>query len=97
MAAKRSGAQTKKSRRKAGRLPQTQDPNGEPSLSRERIVAGAVELLDAHGVGGLTMRGLATHLGSGVMSLYWHVDNKEDVFELALDSCARLPRAAADG
>ena len=32
------------------------------------------------------MRRLADRLGSGVMSLYWHVDNKEDVFDLALDS-----------
>ena len=32
------------------------------------------------------MRALADRLGSGVMSLYWHVDNKEDVFDLALDS-----------
>lgn len=31
------------------------------------------------------MRRLADRLGSGVMSLYWHVDNKEDVFDLALD------------
>ena len=38
------------------------------------------------GVDGLTMRRLADRLGSGVMSLYWHVDNKEDVFDLALDS-----------
>jgi AcrR family transcriptional regulator len=49
-------------------------------------VATAVELLDAQGVDGLTMRRLADRLGSGVMSLYWHVDNKEDVFDLALDS-----------
>ena len=58
----------------------------EPPLSLERIVATAVELLDAQGVDGLTMRRLADRLGSGVMSLYWHVDNKEDVFDLALDS-----------
>lgn len=32
------------------------------------------------------MRRLADRLGSGVMSLYWHVDSKEDVFDLALDS-----------
>ncbi|MDQ0332077.1 AcrR family transcriptional regulator [Mesorhizobium sp. YL-MeA3-2017] len=49
-------------------------------------MATAVELLDAAGVDGLTMRGLADRLGSGVMSLYWHVDNKEDVFDLALDA-----------
>lgn len=59
---------------------------GEPALSRERIVATAVDLLDVHGIGGLTMRGLADALGSGVMSLYWHVSDKEDVFDLALDA-----------
>jgi AcrR family transcriptional regulator len=48
-------------------------------------VATAVELLDTQGIDGLTMRRLADRLGSGVMSLYWHVDNKEDVFDLALD------------
>lgn len=48
-------------------------------------MATAVELLDAEGIDGLTMRRLADRLGSGVMSLYWHVDNKEDVFDLALD------------
>jgi AcrR family transcriptional regulator len=58
----------------------------EPPLSLDRIVATAVELLDAEGLDGLKMRRLADRLGSGVMSLYWHVDNKEDVFDLALDS-----------
>ncbi|MBB4582732.1 AcrR family transcriptional regulator [Rhizobium aethiopicum] len=32
------------------------------------------------------MRRLADRLGSGAMSLYWHVANKEEVFDLALDS-----------
>ena len=34
----------------------------------------------------MTMRRLADRLGSGVMSLYWHIDTKEDVFDLALDA-----------
>jgi AcrR family transcriptional regulator len=63
-----------------------QEQPGEPPLSRDRIVATAVELLDAQGLDGLTMRRLADRLGAGVMSLYWHVDNKEDVLDLALDS-----------
>ncbi|MGD9480809.1 TetR/AcrR family transcriptional regulator [Shinella sp. G-2] len=58
----------------------------EPALTRERIVTTAIELLDAHGVGGLTMRRLADQLGAGAMSLYWHVGNKEEVFDLALDT-----------
>ncbi|TGQ29216.1 MULTISPECIES: TetR/AcrR family transcriptional regulator C-terminal domain-containing protein [unclassified Mesorhizobium] len=82
MAAKRGGARSKRSRR-PGQPPR---PAGEPPLSRQRIVATAVELLDAQGIDGLTMRRLADRLGSGVMSLYWHVDSKEDVFDLALDA-----------
>ena len=61
-------------------------PPGEPSLSLGRIVATAVDLLDTEGVNGLTMRRLADRLGSGAMSLYWHVASKEEVFDLALNS-----------
>jgi AcrR family transcriptional regulator len=86
MAAKRSGARSKRSQRISKRLQPGQEPRSESPLSRERIVATAVELLDARGVDGFTMRRLADRLGSGVMSLYWHVDNKEDVFDLVLDS-----------
>ncbi|MGR9174633.1 TetR/AcrR family transcriptional regulator [Rhizobium leguminosarum] len=86
MAAKRSGAESKGSGR-TGVSPQSgQEPRNEPSLSLERIVATAVELLDAEGVDGLKMRRLADRLGAGAMSLYWHVDNKEKVFDLVLDS-----------
>lgn len=82
MAAKNGGARSKRPRRTSGRPP----PEQEPPLSQERIVATAVELLDAQGIEGLTMRRLADRLGAGVMSLYWHVDKKEDVFDLALDA-----------
>lgn len=86
MAARRSGARSKRSQPTSALPRPPQEPRSEPPLSRDRIVATAVELLDAQGVDGLTMRRLADRLGSGVMSLYWHVDNKEDVFDLALDS-----------
>lgn len=86
MAAKRSGAGSKRPQR-TGVSPQpVPAPRSEPPLSLDRIVATAVELLDAQGVDGLTMRRLADRLGAGVMSLYWHVGSKEDVFDLALDS-----------
>ena len=86
MAAKRSGARGKRSQRTRAALQSVQEPHSEPPLSLDRIVATAVELLDAEGVDGLTMRRLADRLGSGAMSLYWHVDSKEAVFDLALDS-----------
>jgi AcrR family transcriptional regulator len=86
MAAKRSSGGSKRPRRTGGSLKSVQEASGEPSLSLERIVATAVDLLDAEGVDGLTMRRLADRLGSGAMSLYWHVDNKERVFDLALNA-----------
>jgi AcrR family transcriptional regulator len=57
-----------------------------PPLSLERIAAAAVELLDRDGAGQLTMRRLADHLGVGTTTLYWHVDTKEDVLDLAVDT-----------
>jgi AcrR family transcriptional regulator len=86
MIAKRSGVQSKRSQRIDASFQSAQEPRSEPPLSLERIVATAVELLDAQGIDGLKMRRLADRLGSGAMSLYWHVDNKEEVFDLALDS-----------
>ena len=96
MAAKRSGAESKRSQRTGVSLQSVQEPRSEPPLSLERIVATAVELLDAEGVDGLKMRRLADRLGSGAMSLYWHVDNKEEVFDLALELGARISRTAAN-
>lgn len=71
----------------------------EAPLSLERIVTTAVELLDAEGVDGLTMRHLADRLGAGAMSVYWHVGNKDAVFDLALDAVLAYepPAEAADG
>lgn len=67
---------------------------GGPPLSRDRIVAAAVELLDQEGVAGLTMRRLADRLAAGSTTLYWHVATKDDVVDLALDHIfgeVRLP------
>lgn len=86
MVSKRSGTLSKHTQRQKKRLQPKQEAPNELALSRERIVAVAIELLDAEGISGLTMRRLADRLGSAVMSLYWHVDNKEDVFDLALDT-----------
>ncbi|MFC4532754.1 TetR/AcrR family transcriptional regulator C-terminal domain-containing protein [Sphaerisporangium dianthi] len=51
---------------------------GRPAvLSPERIVAAAVEILDAEGLDALTMRHLGTRLGVAAMSLYRHVPNRD--------------------
>ncbi len=50
-------------------------------LSRERVFRSAVALVDAEGLGALTMRRLAEALGVEAMSLYHHVSNKEGVLD----------------
>lgn len=86
MATKPERPQGKQTRRTRKSSPPERRSGQEQSLSLERIVAAAIELLDAEGVDGLTMRKLADRLGAGAMSLYWHVSNKEAVFDLALDA-----------
>jgi AcrR family transcriptional regulator len=58
---------------------------GQPTLSRDQSVRVAIELLDADGAAGLSMRRLGTRLGSGATSIYWYVANKEELLELAVD------------
>lgn len=56
-----------------------------PELSRERIVAAAIELLDEEGERGLTFRALATRLETGAGAIYWHVANKDELLAAATD------------
>lgn len=58
-------------------------PRPEPRLplSRERVLDAAVEVADADGLDGLTMRNLAQHLGVEAMSIYYHVANKEAMLD----------------
>ncbi|WP_330239482.1 TetR/AcrR family transcriptional regulator [Streptomyces sp. NBC_00525] len=55
-------------------------------LDRERITAASVRLLDAEGLAKFSMRRLAAELNVTAMSLYWYVDTKDDLLELALDA-----------
>jgi len=48
-------------------------------LTRGRILTSAIAFADEHGVEALTMRKVADQLGFGVMSLYNHVSNKEEM------------------
>jgi AcrR family transcriptional regulator len=50
-----------------------------PSLTLESVVLAAVDVIDADGVGALTMRRLATRLGCSPMALYRHVATKQDL------------------
>jgi len=57
-----------------------------PGLSRERLVAAALEVVSANGLDGLTMRSLADRLRVKAASLYWHVRDRRDLLELLADS-----------
>jgi TetR/AcrR family transcriptional regulator, tetracycline repressor protein len=55
-------------------------------LSRNRIVAASVALLDKHGAEGLSMRTLAQELHTAATSLYRHVHNKGELLDLTVDA-----------
>lgn len=44
-----------------------------------------MEIGDAEGLSAVSIRRIATHLGARAMSLYSHIDKKEDLFELMID------------
>jgi len=54
-------------------------------LSRERILAAALQLVDEQGIDALSMRKLGQSLGYEAMSLYNHVANKDDLLDGILD------------
>lgn len=72
----------------------TESPAG---LDRNRITEASVRLLDADGLARFSMRRLAAELDVTAMSLYWYVDTKDDLLELALDSVyAEIDRPRED-
>lgn len=55
------------------------------TLTRDQIIAAAVELLDSEGLEGLNMRALGSRLGSAATAVYWHLGSKDDLIRLAGD------------
>ncbi|WP_039804565.1 TetR/AcrR family transcriptional regulator C-terminal domain-containing protein [Nocardia araoensis] len=50
-------------------------------ITRERIVAAALELLDEKGMDALTVRALASRLQVKAPALYWHVRDKQELLD----------------
>src|SRR5689334_16926774 len=59
---------------------------GDPDLTRERIVAAAIRVADAEGLAQLSMRRIATALDAAPMSLYRHVDGKDELLVSMMDN-----------
>ena len=55
-------------------------------LSKGRLLAAAVELADAEGLGAVTMRRVSAAVGVEAMSIYHHLSGKEALLEGLLDS-----------
>ena len=64
--------------------PERRASDREP-LSRERVLSAAIDLADEGGIDQLTMRKLGQALGVEAMSLYNHVQNKDDLLDGLID------------
>ena len=56
------------------------------ALDREQIVREAIRIADADGLEAVTMRRVAQQLGTGAMSLYRHVPDKDALVSLMVDT-----------
>lgn len=79
-------------RRQAGRVPRN-------TLSRAQIVDAALALIDTEGLDAATMPRLAQQLGVGTMSLYRHVQDKDDLLDAVAQRVmgdVRVPEGSHD-
>lgn len=68
------------------------------TINRESIVAAARGIVEKDGFGALTMRGLATKMGTKPMTLYYYVPNKEALMAALLEqAAAEIPWSTATG
>lgn len=67
-------------------------------LGRDEVVAAALDLVVAEGVGALTMRRLATELDVGTPSIYWHVGSRDELVAAVVElQSERLAHRAVTG
>ena len=72
-------------------------PEPRVPLNRERILQAALALVDERGLDALSMRKLAQELGVEAMSLYNHVEGKDDIVAGILELVANEVDAPAGG
>jgi AcrR family transcriptional regulator len=61
-------------------------------LTTDRIVAAGVAIADAEGLGAVSMRRVASEVGVATMSLYRHVEGKDDLLLQMMDAVFRTWR-----
>jgi AcrR family transcriptional regulator len=72
-------------------------PQRRTQLTRERVLAAAIELADRDGIESISMRKLAQELGVEAMSLYTHVRNKNDLLDGLADAVIGQIPTSTDG
>jgi AcrR family transcriptional regulator len=69
------------------------DASSGAGLSAAKIVAAGIELADDDGLAALSIRKLAARLGAGTMATYRHVDSREHLVILMVDTALGAPPA----
>ena len=59
----------------------TEEAPGRERLTRDRIIETALRVMDDEGLEAVTMRRIGRELGVEAMSLYNHVEDKDDILE----------------
>lgn len=70
--------------------------NDKPTLSRDAVVDAALAIAHRHGLAKVTIRKLAQTLDVSPMAIYWHVENKDELFDAMGDRVCRDLVVAVD-
>jgi AcrR family transcriptional regulator len=62
-------------------MPRPKKTEAEIQAMQQRIVETALELLEEGGIGAISSRGIAEHMGIAHMSLFTYFDNQEAILE----------------
>lgn len=75
----------------------TVDSSRRSGLTRDDIVAAALDLVRREGIEAVTMRRLADEIGVTPMALYHHIPNKKELLDLAVNRVGIDVQIAHDG
>src|ERR1700729_3110155 len=56
-----------------------------PSITVDKVLATAMKMIEESGVDAFSMRKLATELGVGTPTVYWHVGNRDELFNRLIE------------
>jgi len=70
----------------ASRTPTKKGGTTGSGLSRERIIAAAIEQIDRNGLMGFSLRDVARSLGVYPSAVYWHVATRDDLLASVVEA-----------